>query len=40
MLYSAGGTIVVTVEFGRNGTPRKLSVTTDRAEELLAALSA
>ncbi len=40
VLYSVGGTTAVTVEFHRNGTPRKLSVTTDRAEELLAALSA
>ena len=39
VLYSLGGTTAVTVEFHRNGSPRKLSVTTDRAEELLAALS-
>ncbi len=40
VLYSVGGTTAVTVEFHRNGTPRKLSVTTDRSDELLAALSA
>lgn len=40
VLYSVGGTSAVTVEFHRKGKPRKLSVTTDRADELLAALSA
>ncbi|MXV87444.1 MAG: hypothetical protein F4117_00610 [Acidimicrobiales bacterium] len=40
VLYSVGGTTAVTVEFHRNGTPCKLSVTTDRSDELLAALSA
>ncbi len=40
VLYSVGGTSAVTVEFHRKGKARKLSVTTDRTDELLAALSA
>ena len=40
VLYSVGGTSAVTVEFHRKGKPRKLSVTTDRTDELLAALTA
>ena len=39
VLYSLGGTTAVTVEFRRKGQTRKLSVTTEQADELLAALS-
>ena len=40
VLYSLGGTTAVTVEFRRKGQTRKLSVTTEQADELLAAVSA
>ena len=40
VLYSLGGRTAVTVEFRREDKTRKLSVTTERADELLAALSA
>ena len=39
VLYSLGGRTAVTVEFRRKGQTRKLSVTTERSDELLAALS-
>ena len=39
VLYSLGGTTAVTVEFRCKGQTRKLSVTTERADEFLAALS-
>ncbi len=39
ILYSLGGTTAVTVEFRRKGQTRKLTVTTERADELLAALT-
>lgn len=39
LLYSLGGKKAVTVEFRRKGQTRKLTVTTERADELLAALS-
>ena len=40
LLYSLGGKQAVTVEYRRKGQTRKLTVTTERADELLAALSA
>ena len=40
VLYSLGGRRAVTVEFRRKGQTRKLTVATERADELLAALSA
>ena len=39
LLYSLGGKQAVTVEYRRKGQTRKLTVTTERADELLAALS-
>ena len=39
LLYSLGGKQAVTVEVRRKGQTRKLTVTTQRADELLAALS-
>ena len=39
LLYSLGGRKAVTVEFRRKGQTRKLTVTTEQADELLAALS-
>ena len=39
LLYSLGGKQAVTVEYRRKGRTRKLTVTTERADELLAALT-
>lgn len=39
LLYSLGGKQAFTVEFRRKGQARKLTVATERADELLAALS-
>lgn len=39
LLYSVGGKQAVTVEYRRKGQTRKLTVTTERADELLGALS-
>ena len=39
VLYSLGGRGAVTVEFRRKGQNRKLTVTTEQADELLAALT-
>ena len=39
LLYSLGGKQAVTVEYRRKGQTRKLTVTTERADDLLAALS-
>ena len=39
LLYSLGGKQAVTVEYRRKGQARKLTVTTERADELLSALS-
>ena len=39
LLYSLGGKRAVTIEYRRKGQTRKLTVTTERADELLAALS-
>ena len=39
LLYSLGGKRAVTVEYRRKGQTRKLTVTTERADELLAALA-
>ena len=39
LLYSLGGKQAVTVQYRRKGQTRKLTVTTERADELLAALT-
>ena len=40
VLYCRGGRTAVTVEFRRKNQTRKLTITTERADELLDALSA
>lgn len=39
LLYSFGGTNAVTVEYFHRGKDRKLTITTERGDELVAALS-
>ena len=39
LLYSLGGKRAVTVEYRRKGRTRKLTVTTERADDLLTALT-